>query len=338
MNAGRHGAPVAGRKPGAPSGGGRLSFSNGGFPMNASPRVDLGKTNALLTEALLRHLPEEGKFDTAVSGMAIARFNGPSWCRNAFYKPLLGVIAQGAKRSLVGSEPHEYGANQCLLIGVDVPVVFQITDASPDKPHLAVSVELDTALLCRLTEGLPDPPEAEAGSRKGVSVADVDPDVLDAFLRLTELLDAPERIPVLAPLIVREIHYRVLTGPQGPFLRVLHTLGSRAGQIARAVTWMRSNYREQLNVARLASQVHMATSTFHHHFKTVTTLSPLQYHKRLRLHEARRLMLEEGETAGGACLAVGYESQSQFTREYKQVFGLSPRDDLRRLRGMALTA
>ena len=141
-------------------------------------------------------------------------------------------------------------------------------------------------------------------------------DVLDAFLRLTELLDTPDQIPVLAPMIVREIHYRLLVGPRGRFLRAVNTAGSRGNRIAKAIAWLRNNYKEPLQVDELARKVNMAPSTFHRHFKQITTLSPLQYQKRLRLYEAQRLMLVENEYDSSACLAVGYESPTQFNREY----------------------
>lgn len=301
-------------------------------------RVDVAKTNALLQSALLRYMPEAGKYPTAVPGLLFARYDQPTYLKNSFYKPLLGVILAGSKLSRVGSEEYRYGVNQCLIVGVDVPSAYYITDAAPEKPYLGISIELDKPLLLQLVKELQPLEPGPDDCCKGVSVADVDPDVLDAFLRLTELLDHPAQISILAPMIVREIHYRMLTGPQGRFLRMSNTLGTPVGQIAQAVAWMRGHYQEQLNVAQLAQQVNMATSTFHHHFKIVTTLSPLQFHKRLRLHEARRLMLEEQETAGSACLAVGYESQAQFTREYKQVFGVTPSSDVRKLREMSLSS
>ena len=173
---------------------------------------------------------------------------------------------------------------------------------------------------------------AGACSYKGLSVADVDPDILHAFLRLVELLEKPEQIPILGPLIVREIHYRLLIGPQGEFLRRLNTLGTQSNQIAQAITWLRDNYREPLQVDKLAQKVNMATSTFHRHFKEVTTLSPLQFHKRLRLYEAKRLMLTESKDASSASLAVGYESPTQFNREYKRLFGEPPHRDVMRMR------
>jgi transcriptional regulator GlxA family with amidase domain len=165
-----------------------------------------------------------------------------------------------------------------------------------------------------------------------MAVVEVDPDVLDAFLRLVELLDRPEQIPVLAPMIIREIHYRLLIGPQGERLRMINTLGTQSNQIARSITWLKENYREPLQVDELARKVNMATSTFHRHFRQVTTLSPLQFQKRMRLFEAQRRMLVENEDASIAALAVGYESPTQFNREYKRQFGEPPHRNVNQIR------
>lgn len=299
--------------------------------MTHPPRVELEKTNALLKAKLLHLLPAPEKRNTAINGLSISRYDAGNYLENSFYKPLMGVIVQGSKRSLMGSEHYIYSQNQCVIVGVDIPSAFYITDASPEHPFLGLAIELDKQLLTELAMELPPPSEQGQKDCKGVSVADADPAVLDAFLRLLELLEQPEQIPFLAALCIREIHYRILMGPQGEFMRMLHTLGTQSNQIAQAVSWMRTNYKEPLQVEALAQQVNMATSTFHHHFKKVTTVSPLQFHKRLRLYEAKRLMLEEHETAGSACLAVGYESQTQFTREYKQMFGESPSRNVKRL-------
>ena len=233
---------------------------------------------------------------------------------------------------MLGSEEYCYGENQCLVAGVDMPSSFYVTDASPERPFLALCLDLDKYLITRLAAEVPPPCATGACSYKGLSVADVDPDILHAFLRLIELLEKPEQIPILGPLIVREIHYRLLIGPQGEFLRRLNTLGTQSNQIAQAITWLRDNYREPLQVDKLAQKVNMATSTFHRHFKEVTTLSPLQFHKRLRLYEAKRLMLTESKDASSASLAVGYESPTQFNREYKRLFGEPPHRDVMRMR------
>lgn len=215
--------------------------------------------------------------------------------------------------------------------GVDMPSSFYITDASPEKPFLSLSLELDKVLITRMAAEVPLPSGHGKGFPKGVSVAEADSDIVEAFLRLVDLLEKPEQLPVLAPMIIREIYYRLLIGTQGEHLRRLNTLCTQSNQIAQAITWLRTYYREQLQVDELASRVNMATSTFHRHFKEVTSLSPLQFHKRLRLYEAQRLMLAESENATSAARLVGYESTTQFNREYKRLFGEPPLRDVSRL-------
>ncbi|MGA2226814.1 MAG: AraC family transcriptional regulator [Syntrophobacteraceae bacterium] len=292
--------------------------------MTQSDRASLDRTNNLLKEKLLRWMPRTGDYPTAIEGLTIFRRDEANQPENCFYKPLVGVIVQGFKRSIIGSEEYRYGENHCLVTGVDVPSVNYITAASPEQPFLAASLNLDKYLITQLAAEIAPSSKLGNGSYKGMAVAEVDPDVLDAFLRLAELLEKPEQIPVLAPMIIREIHYRLLIGPQGERLRMVNTHGTQTNQIARTITWLRDNYKETLQVDELARKVNMATSTFHRHFREVTTLSPLQFQKKLRLYEAQRLMLVENEDAVIAGLAVGYESPTQFNREYKRLFGEPP--------------
>ena len=300
--------------------------------MEEEERAELTRVNNLLKEKLLRRLPAPGLYATAIEGFMIARHHDAKEIQNCIYRPLVAVVVQGSKRSLIGSEEYRYGENHCLIVGVDVPSANHVITASPDKPFLAVSLDLDKYLITQLAAEIP--PSYPPGNNvyKGMAVAQADPDVLDAFLRLVELLDKPEQIPVLAPMIAREIHYRLLIGTQGEHLRMVSTLGTQSNQIARMVTWLRGNYKEPLQVDELARKANMATSTFHRHFRQVTTLSPLQFQKRLRLYEAQRLMLLENEDAAIAALAVGYESPTQFNREYKRMFGEPPHRHVSRLR------
>jgi AraC-like DNA-binding protein len=292
--------------------------------MTANDRSGLARTNNLLKEKLQRWMPESGRYPTAIEGFTISRRDEANQPETCFYKPLVGVIVQGFKRSIIGSEEYRYGESHCLVAGVDMPSVNYVTVASPEQPFLAMSLILDTYLITQLAAEIAPSSRPGNGSYKGMAVAAVDPDVLDAFLRLVELLEKPEQIPVLAPMIIREIHYRLLIGAQGERLRVVNTLGTQSNQIAKTITWLRDNYKEPLQVDELARKVNMATSTFHRHFREVTTLSPLQFQKRMRLYEAQRLMLAENEDAAIAALAVGYESPTQFNREYKRLFGEPP--------------
>lgn len=308
--------------------------------MMESERAVLAKDNSLLKELLLRRMPEPGTYSTAVAGLGLVRREAINGAESCFCKPSIGVIVQGSKRALFGAETYEYGENQCVVAGVDMPSSFCVAGASSERPFLAVSLDLDPGLITRLAVEMPLPPACSGdpasasrkGNSRGMIIADLEPEVLHAFLRLVALLDRPERIPVLAPLILREIHSLLLLGPQGECLRRINTIGSQSNQIAHAITWLRDNYKEPLHVETLARRVHMATSTFHRHFKEMTSLSPLQFHKRLRLYEARRLMLSEHSDAAGASLAVGYESPTQFSREYKRLFGEPPHRDVMRLR------
>lgn len=294
--------------------------------------AEMAQANALLKQALLRQMPEPGKYPTAAKGFFLARHNEAQQAESCFYKPSAGLIVQGFKRSVVGSEVLCYGEMQCLVAGVDMPSTFYIAEASPQRPFLAVSLELDPCLISRLAAVSPPASAPAAGmGGKSIYVHEVEPEILSAFLRLAELLEKPEQLPVLAPLIVREIHYRLLLGPCGAMLRQVNTLGTQSHQVARAVAWLRQNFSAPLRVEELASQVHMAPSTFYRRFKEVTTLSPLQYHKHLRLYEAQRLMLAESRDATEAALAVGYESPAQFNREYKRLFGAPPLRDIKRM-------
>ena len=300
--------------------------------MTENDHAGLERTNSLLKEKLLRWVPGAGRYPTAIEGLAISRRDGATQSECSFYKPLVAVTVQGSKRSIIGSEEYRYGKNNCLVVGVDLPSVNHITEASPEQPFLAVSLDLDKYLITQLAAEILPLSRSRNGSYKGMAVAEVDPDVLGAFLRLVELLEKPEQIPVLAPMIIREIHYRLLIGPQGERLRMVNTLGTQSNQIARSITWLRDNYKEPLQVDELARKVNMATSTFHRHFRQVTTISPLQFQKRLRLYEAQRLMLVENEDASLAGLAVGYESPTQFNREYKRLFGEPPHRHVSRLK------
>ncbi|WP_077071963.1 AraC family transcriptional regulator [Mailhella massiliensis] len=291
------------------------------------------RINDALKEKALRHMPEVGVKETAVPGLSISRRLAHDILENSLYKPCIGVMLQGRKKSIIGMEEYIYGEGQCLVVGVDVPSSFYVMDGTEDAPFLCLSLAVDSFLLTRLAAEVPPSPESSsASSMRGVSVENVDVAVLDAFSRLMDLLDRPEHISMLAPMIIKEIYYRMLLGPQGDFLRRFHTLGSQSTQIAQAVTWLRDNYRSPLQVEELARRVNMATSTFHRHFKEVTSLSPLQFHKRLRLFEAQRLMLAERVDAASAGLAVGYESPTQFNREYKRLFGEPPHRNITRLK------
>ena len=290
--------------------------------------TELGAINEQLIKIALDHCPAPGDHPTAIAGVAFYRRDEINKADNCFYKPLASVILQGRKRSIWGNREYHYGRGQSIVNGVDMPSASFITEASPEKPFLAASLEIDSQLVTRLSAEVPPPKPAESFGT--VAIAGTGAELLDAYLRLARLLDKPEQIPMLAPLIIREIHYRLLIGPQGEQLRLVNTLGSQSNQVAQAISWLKKNFTRPLEIDELARRVNMATSTFHRHFRNVTSLSPLQYQKYLRLYEAQRLMMVEKADALNASLAVGYESPTQFNREYKRLFGEPPRRDVLR--------
>lgn len=300
--------------------------------MNQSERAEIARINAALKERLLRRLSGPQTLPTAIDGLMLFRGESSNMCGCACSKPTAGIIVQGCKNELIGGREFRYGENQCLVIGTDMPTAFRIVDPSSERPFLSVYLYLDRQIIAQLAAEIGHSGLNDEGPCRSTSVADADADLLGAFLRLLELLDKPEQIAVRAPMIIRELHCLLLLSPQGADLRRLNTFGTRSHQVARAVSWLRENFRQALQVEALARQVHMATSTFHRHFKEVTGLSPLQFHKQLRLYEAQRLMLVESLDVTSACYEVGYESPTQFIREYKRQFGAPPHRDMVRRR------
>jgi len=282
-----------------------------------------------LINALLRHAPEDGNFTYPIEGFWIVRRNKPNnIIERCMVKPVILVSVQGKKRSVIGGVPYEYEAGQSLLLGMYLPADSTVLDASPEKPYCSMILGLDASLITQIIAKLP---EEKIDKEKSLAIAcsKTDPAVLEAFIRLVELLDTPEHIQYIAPLIIREIHYRLLTGPLGRHILATYTLGTQSNQIARAITWLENNYKTPLKIEVLAKHVNMSVSTFHRNFKMITSLSPLQFQKQLRLFEAQRLMLTEGKDVIAASYEVGYESHTQFNREYKRMFGNPPAKDVK---------
>lgn len=272
------------------------------------------------------------QFTTGVPGLSLFRRTGKTEPVTGFYEPSVCLIAQGAKRVILGEDTYIYDAKHYLLTSLHLPTVVQITEASPGKPYLGLRLLLQHRELSQLMADSELPPPREQKTGRGMAVSSLTLPLVTAFNRLIDLLDQPEDIRILSPVIQREITYRLLVGEQGARLRQIASSGSQSNQIARAIEWLKGNFTEPLRIDDLASHVRMSTSTFHHHFRAMTALSPLQFQKQLRLQEARRLMLAEHIDASTAAFEVGYESPSQFSREYKSLFGAPPMKDIKSLR------
>jgi AraC-like DNA-binding protein len=295
----------------------------------------IGVALEALGKSIARWTAKSDRVETAIPGLILARRDLPGKPVSIMYEPRICVIAQGAKRVMLGDDSYVYDPHHFLVTSVDLPTFVQVIKASPEKPYLGVVLRIDQREISQLMVDSNLPlPRAQQSSR-GMATGEVTPSLLTAFQRLIDLLDEPKDIPILAPIIQREIFYRLLVGDQGARLRQMASAGSQSNQIARAIYWLKGNFTRPLRIDDLAAQVNMSTSTFHHHFRAVTAMSPLQYQKWLRLNEARRLMLAENQDATTAAFQVGYESPSQFNREYSRLFGAPPLRDITSLRQMA---
>jgi len=290
-----------------------------------------------LARKIAAHIRMDGKEATGVPGLSLYRKSAPTQCTSAAYEPELIVFVQGEKRINVGGTTLECNESTFLLTSIDMPVVSQVTKASREEPILALMLKLEMPMVREiLSQEEFHVPEAVSATR-GMAVGESSVELLDACSRLLDLLDAPQDIPFLSNLIQREVIYRLLRGPRGENLRAIATLGEQSNRTAKAVAWLRENYSKPLRVEELASVAQMGVSTLHHHFRSLTAMSPLQYQKQLRLHTARVRMLTDGMDAASAAFEVGYESPSQFSREYSRFFGQPPMRDIkaRQLTGAA---
>jgi AraC-like DNA-binding protein len=282
-----------------------------------------------LADLITRHTSGDGAHPTAISALEFGRSSTVASLLCRINEPMLAIVVQGKKAALLGEETHCYDAGQYLVISVDLPLSGFVTQATPEQPYLGFRLTLDPRQFSDMIAQTPDRKEA---SVRGLSVSNADAPLLDCALRLTQLLDTPQDLPVLAPMVMREIYYRLLTGEQGEAMRQIATSGSNMQRIAQVIQQMKTDFAKPLRIEDLADQVNMSPSSFHAHFKAVTTMSPLQYQKHLRLLEARRLMLTEPVNAVTAADQVGYESPSQFNREYARMFGAPPIRDITSLR------
>ncbi|TAL52841.1 AraC family transcriptional regulator [Pandoraea sp.] len=284
-----------------------------------------------LAEALLRYTnthPGESPFMTPIDGVAILRSDRPKPPTPMISKPALCIVAQGAKWATFGGNKLVYQAGQALLIGVEAPSIGRVVAASPDAPCLVLAIELDLAVMRSVADEMAEPPPRAETTSAGIFVTDFDGPLADCALRLVRLIDTPQAIPVLRPLILREICYWLLTGAQGADVAALTLKNGPSQRIIDAINWLRSRFRQTIRIEELAEMAQMSPSAFHRHFKALTSMTPLQYQKQLRLLEARRLMISYAASVETASFEVGYESASQFSREYARMFGTSPRRDV----------
>ena len=285
-----------------------------------------------LAGIIARHAAADGMHASALPRLSLVRSCMPTQAVPAVYRPSLCIISQGSKQVELVGRSYVYDPEKYLTVSVYLPLGGSVVEASPKRPYLCLALDIDLPALTELMlQVSPQAAPAPAGPALGVS--QVEPGLLDAALRLARLLDAPKDAPALAPLAEREILYRLLVGAQAPMMRHIAAAESRLAKVSRAVAWLRRNYARPFSVERLAADAGMSPSSFYSHFKAATTLSPLQYRTRVRLQEARRMMVVEGLDAASAGFAVGYESPSQFSRDYSRLYGAPPLKDALRLRG-----
>jgi AraC-like DNA-binding protein len=269
---------------------------------------------------------------TDVPGLLLSRRTAPTAPATATYEPSLAVVAQGRKRADLGGTTFIFDESRYLLTSLDLPVICNVIEASEEMPYLCFVLKLDMAAVRELL-GREEMHVLEVASDSpAMATGETTAELLDACCRLIDLLNTPQDIPFLSGLIQREIIYRILRGPEGARLRAIATLGDQSHRTAKAIAWVRTNYAKPLRVEDLARMAAMGVSTLHHHFRALTAMSPLQYQKQLRLHAARERMLMDGLDAASAAFEVGYESASQFNREYSRLFGQPPMRDIRTLR------
>lgn len=272
-----------------------------------------------------RHANRDGLAITPVPGLRMMCVETPAGELHSIYRPLVCFVLQGAKRMIVGNEERVFHGGQSVIVAADMPVVGRIVEASPDTPYLAIAVELEMTLLREVAAQMGGACSKRSSGMKTLFAEDTEGAMIDCAARLIRLLDRPEAMPLLRSGFMRELHYWLLSGQHGAALRTLADPGSYAGRLAAAISILRTGYRSRVPIENLAAAASMSLTAFHKHFKKMTSLTPGQYQKRLRLIEARRLMFDEGFSASNAAFEVGYESVSQFTREYGRFFKSPPK-------------
>lgn len=274
----------------------------------------------------------DGIHPTAITGVRCLKLSQPSLKMPVVYNPSFCIILQGSKQAVLESEIYHYGPSEYIVVSVDLPVVGQVIEATAQEPYLSLQLDIDPHELSELISQRNFSTATTTHTERGLFVGKADDALADSILRLARLLDNPQDIPFLAPLSIREIYYRLLNSEHGHTIAQMAIAGSNMQRIADVIRMLKENYTKPIRVEVMAEMANMSPSSFHHHFKEVTAMSPLQYQKRLRLLEARRLMLAEMKNAAFAAYQVGYESSSQFSREYSRMFGAPPSADIERMR------
>ncbi|CDG84289.1 AraC family transcriptional regulator [Janthinobacterium agaricidamnosum] len=299
---------------------------SGGYHQGMEKLTEIG--------ALIQRHAQRWPSRLALDGVRVLASEGVTAPLRHVAEPVFALVAQGAKRTMLGDRVYDYGAGQYLVVSVDLPISGSITRASPAEPFLAVGLTLKPAIIASLL--LEMPAGAPRSGLSGLHVSSATPDVLDALLRLLRLADHPADIAVLAPLIEREIHWRLLSGEQGAALRQIGMADSRLSHIGRAISWICTHYAQALRSEDLARLASMSVSSFHRHFRAVTAMSPLQYQKQIRLQQARVQLMREAADVAAVGYSVGYDSPSQFSREYSRLFGAPPGRDVAQLRALGM--
>jgi len=287
-----------------------------------------------LVGLLLACAPTDGIHPTGLPGVCAIRVSKPGEeLAQTLHRPAVCLIAQGAKRVMLREELYAYDPSRVLVFSVDLPISAHVTEASPASPYLCFRLDIDPVQVADLVmQAAPVRKPTSDASSRGLFLTSATPELLDTVVRLMRLVRSPQDLALLAPLAIREIYIRLLKSPEGERLAGIGRADAHVGRVAKAIAWLKENHSEPLRIDDLARRVHMSASSFHQHFRDLTAMSPLQYQKQLRLQEARRLMLAEGTDAATASHRVGYESPSQFSREYARQFGSPPVRDIQRLK------
>lgn len=302
--------------------------------MKMTSHAEDSKKDLSLASQIAHYTGDQNRYDAEIKGLSLHQWRAPTEPTSYILAPSICLIGQGRKRLFLGDEAFIYDSERFLITSLELPVISQILEASSDLPYLGMTMELDLHVISQLILENQASGVQRASDNRGVAIGSLSDALRNAFERLLALLDTPQDIPTLAPLIQREIYYRLLKSEQGARLRAIVSSGNHSHQIAQAINWLKDNFSKPIKVEEMADYAGLSVSAFHSHFRAMTAMSPLQFQKKIRLSEARRLMLAEQLDASKAAYEVGYESPSQFSREYRRMFGAPPMKDIRMLSEM----